>query len=517
MYNNIESMLLDQQAELYACIKRKSIDELNLPINVEDSIIAFGKILDFYMFWIVEKYGAIYFKARKEFTSARTNNLFQIEFSKENKNAILTAIDNIYNSYLRLRTDGTLENKITVRETTAKNKEKMTDTLLLWKNVTASVLERSERSRHNQGDIDTDTVRQLSTYGQRLAELFDEILHIMKSVFNSHLSRKISVYQEYTQSDTTTLADLAPKYNVSRERIRQLVKRVDVNISRYFKKLMVLDNIECNQRVEQVASVFEAADYTMTCLIEYGSAKLGDRKKRAIVNMLFGNTLSQRLMEEIQTLTERIQEKNKPIENEKNKLAAWDFYQSKIRYPSPLTVKSFTPIKSYQKEKSFQFEKRFYDKLKKFEPLIEIIENPDIVYCATSQTNHRPNFLLRLPDKSSVLVLVLPTINMAYIYNIQRCNELHRFCKEHGYGYLIIDDRENSIYDLKKRAIDPQLVDYLNTILNDQNMIVWQNIKEIKLTRSVSNADIAAYVLQNKLHFTMKPFCIKRRENSHLN
>jgi len=149
--------------------------------------------------------------------------------------------------------------------------------------------------------------------------------------------------------------------------------------------------------------------------------------------------------------------------------------------------------------------------------LIEIIENPDIVYCATSQTNHRPHFLLRLPDKSSVLVLVLPTINMAYIYNIQRCNELHRFCKEHGYGYLIIDDHENSIYDLKKRAIDLELVDYLNTILNDQNMIVWQNIKEIKLTRSVSNADIAAYVLQNKLHFTMKPFCIKRRENSHLN
>jgi hypothetical protein len=53
----------------------------------------------------------------------------------------------------------------------------------------------------------------------------------------------------------------------------------------------------------------------------------------------------------------------------------------------------------------------------------------------------------------------------------------------------------------------------LNTVLNKQTMIVWKNIKEIKQTRAVSNVDIAAYVLQNKLHFTMKPFCIKKREN----
>lgn len=104
------------------------------------------------------------------------------------------------------------------------------------------------------------------------------------------------------------------------------------------------------------------------------------------------------------------------------------------------------------------------------------------------------------------------TLNMAYIYNTQRFNELHAFCKKNGYGYLITDDRKNSIYDIMHRTVDPELVECLNAVLNKQTMIVWENVKEIKQTRAVSNADIAAYVLQNKLHFTMRPFRIKKME-----
>ena len=97
MYDNIESMLLDQQAELYLSIKQKSIDELNLPINVGNSIVGFGKILDFYMFWITEKRGTVYFNARKEFTRTRTDNSVKIEFVVENQDAILGDAFNLLN------------------------------------------------------------------------------------------------------------------------------------------------------------------------------------------------------------------------------------------------------------------------------------------------------------------------------------------------------------------------------------------------------------------------------------
>ena len=112
MYECIESMLLGQQAALYLSIKRKSIEELNLPINVGNSIVGFGKILDFYMFWIGEKRGTVYFNARKEFTRTRANNSVKIEFVEENKAAIFDAIDQIYKNYLEANSNGKLQAEI---------------------------------------------------------------------------------------------------------------------------------------------------------------------------------------------------------------------------------------------------------------------------------------------------------------------------------------------------------------------------------------------------------------------
>ena len=50
MYDNIEAVLSDQPPELYASIKQKSIDELNLPIDSGGSTIGFCKLLDFICF-----------------------------------------------------------------------------------------------------------------------------------------------------------------------------------------------------------------------------------------------------------------------------------------------------------------------------------------------------------------------------------------------------------------------------------------------------------------------------------
>ena len=79
---------------------------------------------------------------------------------------------------------------------------------------------------------------------------------------------------------------------------------------------------------------------------------------------------------------------------------------------------------------------------------------------------------------------------------------------------MIIDPyRGTSIYDIKEKEVDGELVDLLNSALDKQGMIMWETVKQIKQTHKVSNEDIAAYVLQNKLNFTLKPFCIKRWQN----
>ena len=59
MYKNFEDILMAQQPELYMSIKRKSVDELKLSVDVKHTSVLFGRILDFYLFWIKEKNGIL--------------------------------------------------------------------------------------------------------------------------------------------------------------------------------------------------------------------------------------------------------------------------------------------------------------------------------------------------------------------------------------------------------------------------------------------------------------------------
>ncbi|MBO5415365.1 MAG: hypothetical protein J6A83_01890 [Clostridia bacterium] len=528
MRENIESFLLEQYEELYLSIKKKAVEELNLPIKVGNTIIGFGKILDFYMFWIGDKRGTVYFNARKSFSRPRKYNSIKIELIPANKNAIFSAIDNIYNSYLESNNNGNFEaeeqrvarkidtnrKKRKRREAVARNLEESPAIELLWNDVTVAVLERAEQGCDAELCLDEEKIAQLEAYGNRLVELFDKVLVFMETGGYNVLARRIPVYREYIESDRTTLTDIAQKHSLSRERIRQLVGQVDRHIFDNFKKAMLFDDEVFNACVEQIAEVLGAVEYNIPHLLAYGLANISNRKKSAVLNMLFGKECSQNFMEKDKLLTEKRDAHNKRVKKDKAVLDEWECYNSKICYPSAFSADPFETAGVYKEEKRFDFVEKVYKKLKKLNPLIEIIENPDIVYYRTSQTEHHPNFLLRVPDGRSVLVLVLPTINMAFKYNIQRCNELHRFCKNNGYGYLIIDDRGNSIYDIRNKEIAPELVGQFNAIMETRNMIIWSDIKEIKLTRPVSNADIVAYVLQNKLYITMSPFCIRRRKST---
>lgn len=517
MYKNIESLLLDKYRELYLSIKRKSIEELKLPIKVDRSIIGFGKYISFFMFWIVEREGKVYFCARREFKISREENLVNIELDSSNIDAIFHAIDNIYASFLtmcqteefELRVQ-MLEDRRAMRKIVAKNKENPPEIELLWNDVTVFTFENAEKGSYSYS-IDPEFLDNLKIQGERIIQLFDSLFQYIGDKYYVKLQRKASIYREYIESDKTTLAEIAIRYDVSRERIRQIVKRIDDTIFEYFKRIMLFDNSEYNEDIKKLAYVFESIDYNVVDLFIYGFSEASNRKKQAVINLLFGKEFSQKVTELSNLIADEQRQRNNAIEKEQETRKAWENYHSKICFPSELKADALVPITTYEKEKRYYHEKRMCKVFKKFEDSVEVIENPDIVYYSSSMTDHRPDILLRLSDGTSVLVVVLPTINMAYIYNIKRCNELHSFCKANGYGYLIIDDRDNSIYDIKSRDIDKKLEDELDLVLEENGMIVWGDIVRIKEFVTVTNADIAAYVLKNKLHFTMGPFCIKRR------
>lgn len=507
---NLEALLLEQHSQLYSAVLRKSTDELNIKKSVEDGMIGFGRVSGFYMFWIAERNGSIYFTARIKFKRKHKDNIVRFAFNSDNQNEILDAIDSIYNSYFKKEKQ--VQNpKFNYPNTKPAVPPKYTSknpspTMLAWYDALALI---------NNGDdltkADNETFLRYTDYSKRFIELASEIINALIEKEYIGNVRNISMYREYMFSDKTTLADVALPYGYSREFIRQTVKKTDKRMLAYFKKAMLYDDVEINQHVMEMISIMQATDYNVIQLLCCGMQENCERKKQAIANMLFGQVLGSSIYENSKVLSEKIREERELRFNDELIHQSFEYYRSKICYPSIITVDSHTEISSYVAEFHYSFEKSFYEKLKKFESIIDIVVNPDVVYYSTKAGDHRPHFLLRLPDGTSVLVLVMQTVNMAFIYNIERCNALHSFCKKHGYGYLITDDHGNSILDIKNRTVDQELTDILNSILNNNGLIVWNDIKAIKQTQSVSNHDISAYVLQNKLHFTLKPFCIKRR------
>ena len=74
-----------------------------------------------------------------------------------------------------------------------------------------------------------------------------------------------------------------------------------------------------------------------------------------------------------------------------------------------------------------------------------------------------------------------------------------------------MSDRYKSIQQLICTELDTSLECKLNDVLNRQGVISWKNIQQLKSTFTISNEVIVAYVLKNKLKFSMNPFIIKHR------
>ncbi len=516
MIDNMEPHLTEEYRELYLAIKQKA-KELGIPFTVNSDGIRFGNYLNFYLFWIGEKKGVLLFSARKQFCKSKKDNMVRIPFTNENKEIILNAITTIYNRYLEAKESGTLEEDTVALEelkveknTYTKNKETGTPTELLWNDVTVAVLEKLSQETTEPQDVDADHLKDV---GKRLIFLFEQLLSYTARLPYPTSAKKLAVLEEHISSDKVTLASIGDKLGVSRERVRQLVNKAKRHLHRTFLKTLLFEDAVIDRLVEEIAELLRYAEYDLVALADFGLSAVGDRKKEALFIMLFGEDTFSKIAEKGELLEVQKTEKDIVQRRIVSLEEQWAYYQSKICFPASFTAAP-TAVTSLSGGLTYQYEQRFRDKLKRFNVFFDIVESPDIVYYSSAQTEHRPQFLLYLPDGKPVLVLVLPTISLAYIYNVRRFNELHLFCRENGYGYIIVDQRGESIYDIKAKELDPQIVARLNAELKAKGKIDKDTLSQIRKELHLNDTVLAAYVLQNKLAMTRIPFVIKERTES---
>ena len=101
-----------------------------------------------------------------------------------------------------------------------------------------------------------------------------------------------------------------------------------------------------------------------------------------------------------------------------------------------------------------------------------------------------------------------PAINMAVCYNLKRFRALHAFCKENGLGYIITDGKLNTITDIINFKVNERVSKMLFEILSESGRITQKDVNWLRERYNFTDKAIAAFVIRNRLKFTLNPFVI---------
>lgn len=470
-----------------------------LPIAEHESAVSFGRILDFSLFQICkQENGQLLFCARKRFLKEKKQNTEEIPFCEEHRERIFRAINAIYADVLRAEEDGTLAEEAERAEQEPCT-EDITRVLQQITDAVTARLMRTEAPPFEDGEI-------LLRCGEEAMCLFEEILTSIAKA-NPSFARKLTVYRAYIHSDSISLQTVAEPYGLSRERIRQIKERAESRLHSMLRRSVKSPSRALGDRMLRLAGLLEEIDFDVLSLLTRGMPTVGKRKRQAFLLLLFGKETAEELLSRTLDAEPR-SPRRIPDTEPKND---WVLYPGKICYPSEIRAPHATPVPSVSPTLTYRYERRLKERLERIRDVVGITVHPDLVYCTTMHTEHRPQLLLQMQDGTSVLVVILPTLNMAYIYNVNRCNSLHLYCREHGYGYLVTNERGVTIYDLKRRNMDPAAQDALLHVLNEHGKITEEDLRRLRPLHRITDADIAAFVLQNRLRFTPTPYVITRR------
>ncbi len=365
----------------------------------------------------------------------------------------------------------------------------------------ALVAQAKEGIHYERGD--DEALWQIS---ESIHSICTDLLPQLKSP--SITERHFEIFYRYLSTDTETLRSIGEEYALSRERVRQIYNKVGKRLISAVRKLYHRKIVE--PFFSRLCDCLDTAvKMGVSPLLIWTLPSMNGRQRVFFSSLLLGKTFYQTelqgvieayVAEKKEVEAESKREKNKRTGAKERAEARWEQLRHQVCFPSqnPPKHRPFPP--SYEEEIPLRYLARadqFFGEIKDHVPYLK---NPDIVYYQSQKTAHRPNYLLQT-EAGQVLVLIVPISKFAAGYNIVRYNALHAFCRENGYGYLILEEHFLSIFELKKMPLQPEMVASLNRILEEQKCIFWPDILKLRESYTITTRDIAAYILQNKLDF----------------
>lgn len=334
-----------------------------------------------------------------------------------------------------------------------------------------------------------------------------------------------------------TLKEIGEKYNLTRERIRQIILKCHNKIVRHMKRskegqrgrefYFILFKLykEFNSEYEKKLIITLQNEYVLNLycsILELDlNVNINDKMKH-LLNLYNKNKseyekdilLEQKEVNRQKKLIERIlkdviwfDKVNILTEDIYRKIVQLRFIEEDKNNPNKGSYYSYKMCKEIQYESSIE-----KDYLLLLEDSVEVkyysVQPFKIDYFYEGRLHsYYPDIFFVLNDGRAIIVEIKAIIEMPLERNLLKYNALKDFCNKNGFGVLYTDSR-NSFEKYASKSINNE---FEEDIINElkKGPMDWRKCEDIILEHKVDKQEITIVIIRNNIKYTQNPFCIK--------
>lgn len=335
-----------------------------------------------------------------------------------------------------------------------------------------------------------------------------------------------------------TLQDIADRFNLSRERIRQIISKVIRKTKSKFNKSKELNNMLFKEMTYKIIGQEDDLKlYRMAIFIIQGYGEKRDIYK-TIMPILFNKeeiiairkiikkhneTKKEIIVSELQ-----ICKKNERFEEKILNKVIWPEHLSNIeskdydKYTSKRKVDIYGDgingsFYSYKINKEIEYESQLELQI------IKILENSEkvkyyqvqpvvIEYGFNNSKNYYPDIICILNDGKTFIIEVKPIFNMFEYKNLIKYYALKDYCIKNGYGYVMLDMKmsfEEILKIINEKRSNFEFEKVVLDRLETNKELRWNDYYKISHNYDVREMDMYKLIFDKNLFYSSSPFRIK--------
>jgi len=380
-------------------------------------------------------------------------------------------------------------------------------------------------------------------------EEFMELLSLAQEEALSERDSLIFTSRYGVNEKAKTLAEIGENFGITRERVRQLLKRSNRRILIKGKKQASIGNYESacaifinglskcvdpenEGAIDRILSFIETnlahlpinQALTLICYLSIPRDEIASKYKR-----LAGEIYYQRIKLREKNLKEESRKRN--LEKRLSELTPFIYWPNEIKKISTEQFSEFCRARDVSEDGDGNSGSYFSDKLKKevqYESelelnFLEILEaSAEIVFYQEQPfkvpysrngavKNYFPDIFFVMKNNQAIVVEIKPFLQMALQNNLDKWTSLKQFCSERGYGMLITDGRR-AIQEVMRYKFNPAFAEKILSELSNGSLN-WQAYKKIRSEFNIKYIDFMALVLKERLNWQLSPFKLSKQRS----